>query len=315
MASRAAAAASSLGSTLTAHWRYTEADPSFTSVRYSPPASVPGSSWKWSLIWTSPVSSTSNSRSRGSSSCPRFAAPLTSTMDARRPFSPRLRSLAAMRYPGDIPLMVMISSESTLPPEASPSAGLSTNGSSLRPQPPMKAGSAVVLPGNGPVTPSTDSRRSSSRMRTARSSRSRSIGQQHHQYLARNDSRAVEAPTQSLYSGEVVPSQTPSPSVSGSSGSVPASLSSASVMPSLSSSSSASSPMPSPSKSRHSVGSVGNASGPAWQTPATAVGPSQIPSPSVSGLLGSIPRAASSRSDEPSLSSSWSSTRPPCEAS
>ena len=152
-----------------------------TSVRYSPPASVLGSSWKWSLIWTSPVSSTSISLTRWISSCPRFGTPFTSTMDARRPFSPCLRSLAPIRYPADMPVIVMVSSESALPPGTSPSTGLSTKGSSLSPEPPMKSGSAVVLPGIGPVTPMRESRRSSSlrRMKSRRSS-SR-IGQQHHQ--------------------------------------------------------------------------------------------------------------------------------------
>ena len=68
-------------------------------------------------------------------------------------------------------------------------------------------------------------------------------------------------------------------------------------------------PMPSPSVSAHSVGSVGNASGPASQTPATAVGPSQTPSSSVSGSSGSVAGSedASSVSSSPSPSSSWSS--------
>ena len=106
------------------------------------------------------------------------------------------------------------------------------------------------------------------------------------------------------------PSQYPSPSVSGLVGSWPIASSSRSEIPSLSSSSSASLPMPSPSKSSHSVGSVGKASGPASQTPANAIGPSQYPSPSVSGLVESVPVALSSRSVRPSLSSSSSATRP-----
>ena len=46
-----------------------------------------------------------------------------------------------------------------------------------------------------------------------------------------------------------------------------------------------------------------------------AISPSQTPSPSESGFLGSVPLATSSRSDAPSLSSSSSSTRSPSEAS
>ena len=107
----------------------------------------------------------------------------------------------------------------------------------------MKAGSAVVLPGIGPVTPSTVSRRSSSRRRTTSRSRSRSIGQQHHRYLAKKDPPELLDPVvQSLLAGDTGPSHIPSPSVSGSSGSVPASLSSASVTPSPSSSSSSTRP-------------------------------------------------------------------------
>ena len=56
-------------------------------------------------------------------------------------------------------------------------------------------------------------------------------------------------------------------------------------------------------------------SGPARHVGGKDSRPSQIPSPSVSGLLGSIPRAASSRSVTPSLSSSSSWTRPPSESS
>ena len=37
------------------------------------------------------------------------------------------------------------------------------------------------------------------------------------------------------------------------------------------------------------VSPFGSASGPATQTPATAIGPSQMPSPSVSGLSGFVP--------------------------
>ena len=47
--------------------------------------------------------------------------------------------------------------------------------------------------------------------------------------------------------------------------------------------------IPSPSVSACADGSSGKASGPASQTPATAVGPSQYPSPSVSGSRGSVP--------------------------
>ena len=60
-------------------------------------------------------------------------------------------------------------------------------------------------------------------------------------------------------------------------------VSSVSFRPSLSSSVSSLFPMPSPSVSIVSSGSVGNASGPAVQTPSIAKGPSQTPSSSVSG--------------------------------
>ena len=46
------------------------------------------------------------------------------------------------------------------------------------------------------------------------------------------------------------------------------------------------------------------ASGPATQSGSTATGPSHIPSPSVSGLVGLVPSVASSISELPSLSSS-----------
>ena len=68
---------------------------------------------------------------------------------------------------------------------------------------------------------------------------------------------------------------------------------------------------PSPSVSAWADGSVGKASGPASQTPATASAPSQYPSPSVSALVEPGPVALSSRSVTPSLSSSSSSTRSP----
>ena len=111
------------------------------------------------------------------------------------------------------------------------------------------------------------------------------------------------------------PSQIPSESVSGFSGSVPVSepstyvpvsVSIASSSPSPSSSVSASLPIPSPSVSSHSAGSRGKASGPASQTPATAIGPSQCPSPSVSGSSGSVAGSedASAASSIPSPSSS-----------
>ena len=66
---------------------------------------------------------------------------------------------------------------------------------------------------------------------------------------------------------------------------------------------------PSPSVSVSADGSSGKASGPASHTPVTAIEPSHIPSPSVSGLVESNP-SPSSRSEIPSLSSSRSSTNP-----
>ena len=67
---------------------------------------------------------------------------------------------------------------------------------------------------------------------------------------------------------------------------------------------------PSPSVSVSPAGSVGNASGPATQSGSNAIGPSHIPSPSVSGSSGFVPSAASSMSETPSASSSVSATRP-----
>ena len=127
------------------------------------------------------------------------------------------------------------------------------------------------------------------------------------------------------------PSQIPSLSVSGSSGSVPVSVASTyrpvsvsftSSKPSPSSSSSSTrggtlvelpsmvSGIPSPSVSVSADESSGKASGPAVHTPPTALGPSHIPSPSVSGLLGFVPSFTSSASNVPSASSSRSSTSP-----
>ena len=98
-------------------------------------------------------------------------------------------------------------------------------------------------------------------------------------------------------------SQMPSPSISGSAlttfGSVPHNNSVASSIRSLSSSSSSINPVvdspinssgiPSPSVSTAAAGSLGKASGPATQISASGVaGPSQIPSPSLSGLAGSV---------------------------
>ena len=65
--------------------------------------------------------------------------------------------------------------------------------------------------------------------------------------------------------------------------------------------------LPSPSVSVSPAGSVGNASGPATQCGLTAIAPSHIPSPSVSGFSGSVPSASSSKSEIPSPSSSKSS--------
>ena len=67
---------------------------------------------------------------------------------------------------------------------------------------------------------------------------------------------------------------------------------------------------PSPSVSVSADGSSGKASGPATQFGGEATGPSHIPSPSVSGLVGSVPSFASSVSELPSLSSSKSSINP-----
>ena len=105
---------------------------------------------------------------------------------------------------------------------------------------------------------------------------------------------------------ESIKSQILSPSRSAgeslaSSGSEPQLFSNSSENPSLSSSSSSTSGgfevdapvrvsgIPSPSVSVSADGSSGNASGPAPQIPATESGPSQIPSPSVSGFRGSVP--------------------------
>ena len=52
--------------------------------------------------------------------------------------------------------------------------------------------------------------------------------------------------------------------------------------------------MPSPSVSVSADGSSGKASGPAVHTPGTALGPSHMPSPSVSGLVGLVPVSLSS---------------------
>ena len=120
------------------------------------------------------------------------------------------------------------------------------------------------------------------------------------------------------------PSQMVSPSMSSgmllaSRESDPHASSETSGYPSLSSSSSAyggpvqsesSSGNPSPSVSTGKVGSFGYGSGPAKQTPDTALIPSQKPSPSVSGFNGSVPFVISSISLAPSPSSSKSSVRP-----
>ena len=103
------------------------------------------------------------------------------------------------------------------------------------------------------------------------------------------------------------------------SGSEPQFSSDVSGYPSLSSSSSAyGGPVqseslfgsPSPSVSTGKVGSSGKGSGPAKQTPGTALIPSQNPSPSVSGFKESVPSEDSFKSLEPSLSSSKSSVNP-----
>ena len=135
-------------------------------------------------------------------------------------------------------------------------------------------------------------------------------------------SLTLSIPSPSLSSS--ASSQMVSPSISAgmllaSSESEPHASSETSGNPSLSSSSSAnggpvqpesSSGSPSPSVSNGKFGSFGYGSGPAKQTPATALMPSQKPSPSVSGFNGSVPLAISSRSLAPSLSSSKSSVRP-----
>ena len=128
------------------------------------------------------------------------------------------------------------------------------------------------------------------------------------------------------------PSQIPSLSVSGSFGSVPVSegpsyvpsfVSLTSSSPSPSSSKSSINPVvdvpfivsgnPSPSVSVSAEGSVGNASGPHSQSGKTGIAPSQTPSPSVSGFLGSVAGVDcnSVTSSIPSLSSSVSSMNSP----
>ena len=104
-------------------------------------------------------------------------------------------------------------------------------------------------------------------------------------------------------------SQIPSPSMSGNAlttfGLVPHIISVTSSIVSLSSSSSSINPVvdsplissgiPSPSVSNEAAGSVGKASGPARQMLASGVaGPSQIPSPSESGLAASVNASRSS---------------------
>ena len=135
-------------------------------------------------------------------------------------------------------------------------------------------------------------------------------------------SLTLSIPSPSLSSS--ASSQMVSPSISAgmllaSSESEPHASSETSGNPSLSSSSSAnggpvqpesSSGSPSPSVSNGKFGSFGYGSGPAKQTPATALMPSQKPSPSVSGFNGSVPLVISSSSLIPSLSSSKSSVRP-----
>ena len=110
---------------------------------------------------------------------------------------------------------------------------------------------------------------------------------------------------------------------------VPHAASSASDQPSLSSSRSSTnggtlveftpgtkvSGMPSPSVSIAPAGSSGKASGPPMQPPlAGACGPSQMPSPSLSGLLGLVPvgkpASSSLRMPSPSMSSSNRSQMP-----
>ena len=131
-------------------------------------------------------------------------------------------------------------------------------------------------------------------------------------------------------------SQMPSPSISGRAlttfGSVRHSASVTSLIKSLSSSSSSINPVvdspnnssgiPSPSVSTAAAASFGKASGPATQIFASGVtGPSQIPSPSLSGLAGSVcpsiwlskfPVLVSSslRTPSPSISSSSASQIP-----
>ena len=125
-------------------------------------------------------------------------------------------------------------------------------------------------------------------------------------------------------------SQTPSPSRSGSAfttfGSVPHRISISSSIRSLSSSKSSIKPVvelpnrvsgiPSPSVSRDAAGSSGNASGPAAQMVTSGVaGPSQTPSPSVSGFAGSVNESISFAKSPVLVSSSFSSPSPSMSSS
>ena len=66
---------------------------------------------------------------------------------------------------------------------------------------------------------------------------------------------------------------------------------------------------PSLSVSVSADGSSGKTSGPATQSGSTVAVPSHVPSPSVSGFVGSVPPASSSELEIPSLSSSRSSDK------
>ena len=165
------------------------------------------------------------------------------------------------------------------------------------PAPPMNSGSDVVFSGSGPTRRTPTNRSLPISANSSSSSSSNSKQGTHH--MSMNPPSAPET-------DEVELSQLPSESNEGmdssSSGSVPQSVSFRSLTPSLSSSSSSinggvevDSPVrvsgiPSPSVSLLADGSNGNASTPGTHPPfAGALGPSQIPSPSVSGFSGSVP--------------------------
>ena len=183
-------------------------------------------------------------------------------------------------------VIVITSSEIALSPGFRFSTGVSMNGSSLVPAPLMKSGSEVVYSGSGPFAISISNlslcnRSGISNNRSKIKSRGKQIIQLH--------------PPDAL---ELSLIQLPSLSVFGVSsafsGSVLQSASALSETPSLSSSRSALFPIRSPSVSNHSDALDGNISGPGTQSEIGGeIGPSQYPSPSVSGSHGLEPVSAS----------------------